>query len=77
MLNYSIANPICVTSDDEDATFTLVDDDTLLTTCTGDLSCTCAWCLQEQGIAPSSDDSHGICTAHAAAIYTAWKAGRA
>ena len=60
----------------EDDLFLLVLDDTP-TPEQHDTSCTCAWCLAEQGIAPDSNDSHGICPDHAASVYQAWKAGRA
>jgi len=28
----------------------------------------CAWCLEEQGIEPDPDDSHGICPPHSEKI---------
>ncbi len=74
MSNYTTSTPVTQTDDD---LFTLIDDTEMTPTCTGDASCTCAWCLREQGITPDSNDSHGICSAHATAIYQAWKAGRA
>ncbi|HYT28758.1 MAG TPA: hypothetical protein VEL72_07045 [Ktedonobacteraceae bacterium] len=36
----------------------------------------CAWCLQEQGIAPAPGASHGICARHAEAQYARYKAAR-
>ena len=36
----------------------------------------CAWCLQEQGIAPVPGASHGICRRHADLQYARYKAAR-
>lgn len=37
----------------------------------------CAWCLQEQGIAPDENDSHGICQVHSDLILAQAQAHRA
>jgi len=33
----------------------------------------CAWCLAEQGLAPDPADSHGICAAHSALVWQAYR----
>lgn len=33
----------------------------------------CAWCLQEENIAPNPTDSHGVCKRHAEDMYRRYK----
>jgi hypothetical protein len=37
----------------------------------------CAWCLAEQGIAPDSADSHGICAFHSAQVLQVYRERKA
>ena len=42
---------------------------------TADVTAYCAWCLQEAGIDPG-EGSHGICSRHAAQMYSSYRASR-